>query len=81
MFLSKNHFKKLSTLSLLGISVLYFSQERTQVGQANENNLKKHIYYLASDELQGRLTGSEGETKAANYLSAEFKKLGLKPYE
>lgn len=46
----------------------------------NEDNLKKHIYYLASDELKGRLTGSEGETKAANYLSSEFKKLGLKPY-
>lgn len=29
----------------------------------NEDNLKKHIYYLASDELKGRLTGSEGETK------------------
>ena len=47
----------------------------------NEDNLKKNLYYLASDELKGRLTGSEGETKAANYLSAEFKKLGLKPYE
>ncbi len=24
-------------------------------------NLKKHIYYLSSDKLQGRLTGSKGE--------------------
>lgn len=47
----------------------------------NEDNLKKNLYYLASDELKGRLAGSEGETKAANYLSAEFKKLSLKPYE
>lgn len=47
----------------------------------SEDQLKKHIYYLASDELQGRLTGSAGEAKAAKYLSAEFKKLGLKPYE
>ncbi|MCD9855136.1 M20/M25/M40 family metallo-hydrolase [Epilithonimonas sp. JDS] len=86
MFLSKTYFKKLSIFSLLGISALYFSQEKTVqniVGseQANENNLKKHITYLASDELQGRLTGSEGEAKAADYLSSEFKKLGLKPYE
>lgn len=82
MFLSITDLKKLSTLSLIGISALYFSQEKTsRVEQADENNLKKHIYYLASDELQGRLTGSEGEAKAANYLSAEFKKLGLKPYE
>ncbi|MPT31534.1 MAG: M20/M25/M40 family metallo-hydrolase [Chryseobacterium sp.] len=81
MFLSKLKFKRLSTISLLGISTLYFAQKKIDPEQANEDNLKKHIYYLASDELQGRLTGSEGETKAANYLSAEFKKLGLKPYE
>jgi len=81
MFLSKINFKKISTISLIGISALYFSQEKITSEKANEDNLKKHIYYLASDELQGRLTGSEGETKAANYLSSEFKKLGLKPYE
>lgn len=46
----------------------------------NDKNLKQHISYLASDALQGRLTGSEGEKKAADYLAAEFKKLGLKPY-
>jgi len=43
--------------------------------------LKKHISYLASDELKGRLTGSVGEQKAADYLTAELKALGLKPYE
>ncbi len=47
----------------------------------NEDYIKKHINFLASDDLKGRLAGSEGETKAASYLSAEFKKLGLKPYE
>lgn len=47
----------------------------------NESNLKKHISYLASDELKGRLTGSEGEMKASEYLVKEFKNLGLKPYE
>jgi len=81
MFLSILKLKQISTLSLLGISTLYYSQQKSNPEQVNEDNLKKHIYFLASDELQGRLTGSEGETKAANYLSAEFKKLGLKPYE
>ncbi len=42
--------------------------------------LKKHISYLASDDLKGRLTGSVGEQKAAEYLSSQFKSLGLKPY-
>lgn len=47
----------------------------------NDTNLKSHIKYLASDELEGRLTGSIGEEKAANYIATEFRKLGLKPYE
>lgn len=42
---------------------------------------KKHISYLASDELKGRLAGSKEEQKAAKYLNDEFKKLGLKPYQ
>ncbi|BCY28828.1 M20/M25/M40 family metallo-hydrolase [Flavobacterium okayamense] len=47
----------------------------------NDANLKGHIKYLASDELEGRLTGSIGEEKAANYIATEFRKLGLKPYD
>lgn len=43
--------------------------------------LKKHISYLASDDLKGRLTGSKEEQKAADYLSAQLKSLGLKPYD
>src|SRR5574343_408774 len=47
---------------------------------AQPKSLKKHISYLSSDELQGRLTGSVGEKKAAEYIVKEFKALGLKPY-
>ena len=42
-------------------------------------NLKKEITYLASDQLQGRRTGTEGEKLAYEYLSKEFKKAGLAP--
>ncbi len=37
------------------------------------------ITYLASDQLEGRLTGSEGEKLSAEYIAAEFKAMGLKP--
>ena len=47
---------------------------------AQPKALKKHISYLSSDELQGRLTGSLGEKKAADYIVKELKSLGLKPY-
>lgn len=45
----------------------------------SEQNLKKTVAYLASDELKGRLTGSEGERKASEFISKEFKSLKLKP--
>jgi len=46
-----------------------------------DQNLKKYISYLASDELEGRLTGSKGEELAGKYIAVEFKKMGLKPYQ
>ncbi len=42
-------------------------------------NLKKHIITLSSDEYEGREAGTEGETKAATYITKEFKSIGLKP--
>ena len=35
--------------------------------------------YLASEELEGRLTGTGGERMAADYLAAELEKLGACP--
>ena len=41
--------------------------------------IRKHIKTLASDSLQGRGTGKNGEKMAAAYIQAQFKKLKLKP--
>jgi hypothetical protein len=38
---------------------------------------RKHLTILASDEFEGRETGKPGATKAAEYIAAEFKRLGL----
>jgi Zn-dependent M28 family amino/carboxypeptidase len=38
-----------------------------------------HINVLASDEFQGRLTGSPGYRKAADYVAGVFARDGLKP--
>ena len=43
-----------------------------------DENLKKSISYLASDELEGRLAGSAGERKASEYIFSNLKQLGLK---
>jgi hypothetical protein len=39
----------------------------------------KHIEYLASDELQGRLVGTPGNKAAGNYIAARFAEYGLQP--
>jgi hypothetical protein len=40
-------------------------------------NLKNHLTILASDEFEGRETGTEGNEKAANYIANEFKRMGI----
>ena len=42
-------------------------------------NLQQHVQYLADDKLEGRRTGTQGEKLAAEYISAEFNKIGLQP--
>ncbi|HEY8460787.1 MAG TPA: M20/M25/M40 family metallo-hydrolase [Blastocatellia bacterium] len=39
--------------------------------------LKKHVGYLASDELEGRRPGTAGADKAADYIAEEFHRLKL----
>ncbi len=43
------------------------------------DELKSHVKYLASDELEGRSSGTEGNRKAAQYLADQFKLYGLEP--
>lgn len=42
-------------------------------------NLQKHIQYLADDKLEGRRAGTEGERIAAEYITAQFKEIGITP--
>jgi Zn-dependent M28 family amino/carboxypeptidase len=41
--------------------------------------LKAHIEFLASDELRGRQPGTPGYDIAANYVSGQFRQMGLVP--
>ncbi|MDY0780110.1 M20/M25/M40 family metallo-hydrolase [Tenacibaculum sp. IB213877] len=43
--------------------------------------VKKHLYTLASDEMEGRATGTPGIEKAAQYIEGEFKRIGLTTYK
>lgn len=39
--------------------------------------LKEHLYVVASDEMEGRETGSEGQKKAGRYLISQYKSAGI----
>lgn len=42
-------------------------------------DLKNHLYIVASKEMEGRETATEGQRKAAAYIQDHFKALGLAP--
>jgi hypothetical protein len=51
--------------------VLQYSQSITK------EELSTHVYKLASDEFEGRFTGTRGQGKAQNYITKEFEACGL----
>ncbi|MFN3999561.1 M28 family peptidase [Algoriphagus sp.] len=64
----------------LGLAFPTLAQTPAQVKYANTisvEDLTKHLTYLASDEMQGRDTGSETGKVAAQYLADFYKKIGL----
>jgi Zn-dependent M28 family amino/carboxypeptidase len=57
----------------------------TKIGKSaffiDSATVKKHLYTLASDEMEGRGTGTPGIEKAAKYIENEFKRIGLTTFE
>ena len=64
-------------MAALAALVLQSCNSNSKVSLAD--NFRKHIEYLASDELEGREAGSEGEKKAATYVASKFEEFGLSP--
>jgi Zn-dependent M28 family amino/carboxypeptidase len=46
----------------------------------DSNTVRRHLYTLAADDMQGRQSGTEGIEKAAVYIENEFKKIGLSTF-
>jgi hypothetical protein len=44
-----------------------------------EDDLAAHLYLYASDEFEGRETGTRGQRLAAKYLATVYRRLGLTP--
>ena len=69
----------LSFCLVLGISAAFAQNDpaATYAGQITGKNLQKHLSIIASAEMEGRETGTEGQRKAAAYIEAQFKAMGL----
>ena len=67
--------KKLNFIFIVLVSFFLNSQT------INEISVKKHLYTLANDSMQGRKAGSPGIEKAAKYIELQFSEIGLKPFE
>lgn len=46
----------------------------------DSNMVRKHLYTLAADDMEGRKSGTAGIEKAAVYIENEFKKIGLSTF-
>ncbi|MDX1677108.1 M28 family metallopeptidase [Arsukibacterium sp.] len=69
----------IGALLVLLLSGCYAGKETEPQAGARPGAIEAHLRFLASDELEGRDTGSRGHQIAANYIASQFQVLGLKP--
>lgn len=82
--------KKILLASLVLVMACNATQKQTATGggeplqgpsayavSITENELKEHLYIYASDDFEGRETGTAGQKKAVEYLRSEYSKLGV----
>jgi Zn-dependent M28 family amino/carboxypeptidase len=63
----------------LGLWLGQLQPAKSFVDAVDAETLKRHVFFLASDDLKGRQTPSEGLDKAADYIAAHLKKVGVRP--
>ncbi|MBN1300717.1 MAG: M20/M25/M40 family metallo-hydrolase [Melioribacteraceae bacterium] len=74
--------KKVNTI-FISIMILFISvktlPQEVDSPEITVDELKSHIEYLASDELEGRKPGTKGLEKAAGYIMQQLKKVNAVP--
>lgn len=75
--------KKLAGICLISLSVLSGFSQSTRLSKDEKVGIKliaKDVQTLSDDKMEGRETGSPGETLAAEFIANRMEKLGLTPY-
>lgn len=73
----KSRILRINSVIFLG---LFLSTALGTHAQTTEQNLRKHVFYMAADSLNGRKAGSMDANKVAHYIAREYEKAGLKPF-
>lgn len=69
---------KTRTLALAG-SLAFSAALYAQAPAATPSRTKEYVTTLASDQLEGRLSGSVGEQRASDYLVSQLRRIGAQP--
>lgn len=70
-------------LALVLLCLLSLAAQSPETAPQNDSirseDLKADLYFLASDAMQGRLTGTPENRLAAEFIKSRFERMGLKP--
>ncbi|WP_051540443.1 M28 family metallopeptidase [Clostridium ihumii] len=83
----KSHFKNVIYIILLCFCIfitflsIYYFHKHNHTYKFSSDVAKEYTKYLSSDELEGRLPGTEGNKKACDYVENHFKSLGLEQFD
>ena len=77
--------KKILVLLAVSMMIVSCNNETKKPNESKDVEIdsitvRKHLYTLASDEMEGRKGGTPGIEKAAQYIESEFKRIGLKTF-
>ena len=68
----------LTSVILISFFLVSLQAQKKGLESINVHDLKMHMLFLASDELEGRNTGEPGMNIAARYLAVQAEQLGMK---
>ena len=71
--------KRALAIGAVGAAIALTAALHAQAPAATASRTKQDVTLLASDELEGRLSGSSGERRASDFIAAELQRFGAKP--
>jgi hypothetical protein len=69
-----------ATLAVFSLIAPTFAQQRAPQNESiRQEDLRADLFFLAGDSLRGRLTDTEENRAAADFIRSRFERMGLKP--